>query len=246
MAGPRKTHETATGSGSALKRYQQLVVGHYSLAGLLYFELCLWLTYVPGALGLFLRGLFWPRLFGACGKGVVLGTGLVLRHPGRIHLGDRVAIGENCLLDARHDGQERVLVLGDDVNLANNVAISCKQGSVGVGRGVGIGMGTVIHSALSNPVAIGDQVVIGPMCYLVGGGEYDLAQATGAIGAAPIRQDGGVKVGEGAWLGARVTVLGGVSVGAGAVAGAGAVVTKDVPPKAICLGVPARVIGARD
>ncbi len=38
----------------------------------------------------------------------------------------------------------------------------------------------------------------------------------------------------------------GVTIGRGAVIGAGAVVTKDIPPLAIAVGAPARVIGYRD
>jgi len=44
------------------------------------------------------------------------------------------------------------------------------------------------------------------------------------------------------WFGANVTVLPGVSIGDGAVVGAGAVVTKDVPPHAVVVGVPARQV----
>lgn len=42
-----------------------------------------------------------------------------------------------------------------------------------------------------------------------------------------------------------MVVLSGVNIGDGAIIGAGAVVTKDVPPYAIAVGVPARVIKYR-
>ncbi len=47
------------------------------------------------------------------------------------------------------------------------------------------------------------------------------------------------------WLAANVIVLQDVTVHTGAVVGAGAVVTKDIPPYAIAVGVPAKVIGYR-
>lgn len=56
---------------------------------------------------------------------------------------------------------------------------------------------------------------------------------------------GPIVIGDDVWLGANATVLGGVSIGQGAVVAAGAVVTKDLPPYAICGGVPARVLRFR-
>jgi acetyltransferase-like isoleucine patch superfamily enzyme len=55
-----------------------------------------------------------------------------------------------------------------------------------------------------------------------------------------------VTIGNDVWLGAYSTILPGVSLGDGAVVGAHACVTKDVPPLAIVVGVPARTIGFRN
>ena len=51
-----------------------------------------------------------------------------------------------------------------------------------------------------------------------------------------------VRIGAKVWLGARVTICPGVTIGEGAIVGAGAVVTKDVPPRTVVAGVPAKVI----
>lgn len=53
------------------------------------------------------------------------------------------------------------------------------------------------------------------------------------------------RIGNDVWIGCNVVVLAGVSVGDGAVIGAGAVVTKDVPPYAVAVGNPAKVIKYR-
>jgi acetyltransferase-like isoleucine patch superfamily enzyme len=50
----------------------------------------------------------------------------------------------------------------------------------------------------------------------------------------------------GARIGANATLLPGVEVGANALVGGGAVVTKDVPERAVVVGNPARIIGSVD
>ena len=48
---------------------------------------------------------------------------------------------------------------------------------------------------------------------------------------------------KGCWIGANTIVLPGVTIGENAVVGAGSLVTKDIPPKALAAGNPARIIG---
>ncbi len=59
------------------------------------------------------------------------------------------------------------------------------------------------------------------------------------------RRSDKVTMGHDIWIGHGATILAGVTVGTGAVVGAGAVVSKDVPPFAVVVGVPARVIKYR-
>lgn len=51
-----------------------------------------------------------------------------------------------------------------------------------------------------------------------------------------------IRIGNHVWIGTGVTILKGVTIGEGAVVAAGAVVTKDVAPKTLVGGVPAKVI----
>lgn len=53
-------------------------------------------------------------------------------------------------------------------------------------------------------------------------------------------------IGKGASLGANSTILPGVNIGANAMVGAGAVVTRSIPPNAIVVGNPAKIIGYVD
>lgn len=85
---------------------------------------------------------------------------------------------------------------------------------------------------------IGDRVNLGPFVRLITD-THEIgpeARRAGAVRHDPIR------IGNGAWIGASVTVLGGVSIGEGAVVAAGAVVTEDVPANTLVGGVPARII----
>lgn len=52
-------------------------------------------------------------------------------------------------------------------------------------------------------------------------------------------------IGNDVWIGANAIVMAGVCIGNGAIIGAGAIVTKDVPPYAIVVGVPAKVVKYR-
>ena len=88
-------------------------------------------------------------------------------------------------------------------------------------------------------IDIGDDVLIGPNVQLISSSHpLDPATRRRSITTAPIR------IGRGAWIAAGATVLQGVTVGDDAVVAAGAVVTKDVPPRTLVAGVPARVIRA--
>jgi acetyltransferase-like isoleucine patch superfamily enzyme len=87
------------------------------------------------------------------------------------------------------------------------------------------------------PITIGRWSMIGPEAMLLSGShrKSDLAAIT-----API------VIGQGVFVGARVLILHGVTVGDHAMIGAGAVVSRDIPPLAIAVGSPARIVGYRD
>ncbi len=57
---------------------------------------------------------------------------------------------------------------------------------------------------------------------------------------AGVRADAPIVIGDGCWLGTRVTVLPGVTIGEGCMIAAGAVVTSDCEPNGLYAGIPAR------
>lgn len=246
MVAKTKTHAAVAKGGSPLQSYMDVILGRRSSGALLYFELCALLGVIPGALGLFLRKLFWPRLFRSCGKGTVFGANVQLRHPGRIDIGERVVISDGCILDARHEHAQCAIALGDDVMLSNYVMISCKGGTVGLAARVGLGAQTIVHAVNDCAVTMGEDTMVGPRCYIAGGGNYKLDRTDVPMLQQGLRDDEvGVAIGSDVWLGANVTVLPGVTMGRGSVAAAGAVVAKPVDDYAICAGVPAKVVKLR-
>lgn len=56
------------------------------------------------------------------------------------------------------------------------------------------------------------------------------------------RKSAPIRIGNHVWIGINATVLKGVAIGDGAIVAAGAVVTRDVPERALVAGVPARII----
>lgn len=56
---------------------------------------------------------------------------------------------------------------------------------------------------------------------------------------------GDVEISDNVWIASRVTILPGIRIGEGAVLACGSVVTRDVPPRAIMAGIPAKNIGKR-
>lgn len=60
-----------------------------------------------------------------------------------------------------------------------------------------------------------------------------------------VEEQKAIILGNDVFIGANVTILDGVTIGDGAVVGAGAVVINDIPPYAIAVGVPARIVKYR-
>ena len=124
-------------------------------------------SWVPGALGLVLRRIAYPWLLGSVGRNVTFGQGVVLRHPGKIHLGDDAVIDDLVLLDAKGSEQPGD-PLGHGVFLGRGTILSCKDGDIVLGDHVNIGFHSEIFSG--STVAVGAYGLFAAYTYLVGGG----------------------------------------------------------------------------
>lgn len=238
---PRAQDQLAE-SGSAASKYSHLIVGRPGWSALVKHELVTLLCQpVPGALGLLLRRTAYRWLLGACGRNVVFGQNVVMRHPHKIRIGDNVVIDDNCLLDAKGDANAGITI-GRGVFVGRNTILSCKNGDIAIGDEANIGFNCEVFSA--SHVTIGRATMLAAYCYVIGGDHVAGDRAVDIRDQA--RRSAGVVIGAGAWLGARVSVLDGVTIGDRAIVGAHAVVRSDVPSGATAVGIPARLLPARD
>ncbi|MBI4729782.1 MAG: acyltransferase [Acidobacteria bacterium] len=148
--------------------------------------------------------------------------------------------------------------------LGPKVDIRCRRGygRLTIGRWVFIGKGNAIRCHEGN-LRIGDKVVFGAKntinCYL------DIEIGHDSVFAdwiyicdfdhrfddlsMPIRKQGIVKspvrIGADCWVGEKSTILRGVNIGDGSVIASHALVNRDVPPRSVVGGVPARVLKTR-
>lgn len=149
--------------------------------------------------------------------------------------------------DGQPSIQADVTVLATDMEVGKRFCAyrgSCfwGEGPIRIGSDVTIGKDAILYSGAGGGIVIGDGVSIAAQSYIIDsdhGIEADKPIRTQPMVSSPIVIEGDV------WIGAGVKVLKGVTLGHGCVCAAGAVVTKDVPSKAIVGGVPAQIIGWR-
>lgn len=135
---------------------------------------------------------------------------------GDVHVGDEFSTGHRVLV--RED-----TTVGDDVLVGTNVVI---DGTTTIGSHVSLQTGVYVPTHTT----ICDEVFLGPHAVLTND-PY------------PIRRDvalEGPLLSEGVTVGANATILPGVTIGEKSFVAAGSVVTDDVPPETLAVGVPAR------
>lgn len=150
-----------------------------------------------------------------------------------------VFLGRRVLVESRRDHAR--LVVGRWVHVGDGTRILAHSGSVRIGDKCVFGADATVTGYLD--IEIGASTLVADDVYVT-----DFDHRTDDL-ALPIKDQGIVKapvrVGPDCWLGTKAVVLRGVRIGEGSVVGASAVVTRDVPPRGVAVGAPARVARTR-
>jgi len=164
-----------------------------------------------------MRRAIWRALARTFGHGVRIGRAAMARHPETLEIGDGVVIGEQVFIQGRFDGR---CVIGAHTWIGPQAYFDARD------------------------LVLGEYVGWGPGARVLG------SQHTGSPTDVPVIQTDlriePVRVEAWADVGVNAVLLPGVTVGRGAIVGAGAVVTHDVAPFSVVVGVPARFARWRD
>ena len=174
------------------------------------------------------------------GFGSWLGRKLAMRHK-NIRIGKGTGISPEAMICPRSGFIE----IGDQCVVNANAAI---QGNVKIGDRTRIQMNTLIvgYGEAGDPsgqVTIGKDVLIAPNCMILAG-NHGFEDPDILINRQPIMRKP-IVIEDNVWIAGRCNITAGVTIGHGSVIGAGSVVTKDIPPMSVAVGVPAKVIKRR-
>lgn len=127
---------------------------------------------------------------------------------------------------------------GRNVNIEHGAVFSRHGVSIGSNSGIGI------SAFVGDGTSIGSNVMMGPEVLI-----YTCNHNTSCVDIPMIQQGytpvAPVTVEDDVWIGARVIILPGVTIGSGSVLGAGSVISRNVPPGAVVVGNPARIVRIR-
>lgn len=192
-----------------------------------------------------LRGRAFPHLLRLQGAGTMVSARAVVRDPRHVGVGAGTRIGPHAELWAfgpHPQGGAHAIRIAGAADIRSFALLHAYGGSISVGRGSCVNHFCFVNGA--GGVQIGDDVMIGTHSVILssehGFQERDIPMTRQPSVRAPVVIEDDV------YVGAHVTILAGVRIGTGAIVAAGAVVNRDVAPRSIVGGVPARVLRDRD
>ncbi len=173
------------------------------------------------------------------GNRIYIGAGVKIRNASTIYIGDDVYIGAHSQVIS--DGGLSFIRIGKGTVILRGVMLLTYGGSICIGNDCSVNPFSILYGhgglVIGDGVRIAAHTIIIPQQH-----RFDDLEL-------PIYKQGvsrkGIKIEDDVWIGANCTVLDGVRIGKGSVIGAGSVVTRDVPPYSVAVGVPAKVIKQR-
>lgn len=133
------------------------------------------------------------------------------------------------------------MIIGRWTHIGSGNALRAHEGTLRLGAKCVFGKDNTVNTYLD--IEFGAATIVADWVYVC---DFDHVFADIHV---PIKDQGIVKspvrIGPDVWIGTKVTVLRGTSVGRGAVLAAHTVVNADIPPWAVAVGVPARVVRDR-
>lgn len=225
--------------GSSAGKYFAINYGPMPKVKAMLMELCVFLFgNMSGAAGLLFRSKLYRCFLGSCGKKLVVGRGVTLRHPSKIHFGDGVILDDNSVVDAKGEDNEGI-TFGNNVYIGKNSIVYCKNGNITLEDKVNISANCILFS--SNSLTMRSGSMVGAYSYFLSGGEYDYSDPTPFAEQSGMCTKGPLEIGANCWFGTRVTVLDSTSkIGEHCVFAAGAVVTRPTEPNGLYVGAPAK------
>jgi len=183
----------------------------------------------------------WLRLrLGRFGDDTLVESGARLQYPERIRLGNGVRIASQAMLRANTEQADGISI-GDHTTVHESALIAANLGQITIGRHSWVGPFCLVYG--NGDVSIGDNVLIAAHTS-INTVSHHFERCDIPINDQGIYCDP-VTIEDDAWIGMNAVILQGVRIGKGAIVGAGAVVTRDVPPWSIVMGVPARIVSQR-
>ena len=244
---PQQRQFAAASNVSALDTYRQVMVGDRGWLSFLSFELYrLMFANMESIIGIAARRAVLPLFLAECGRAPVIGHGVTIRQPQRIHFGKKVILDDFCLVDVRTRAgkdQDALVDLGDFCYVGRHSIVSAKYGRIKLGRACNIGSYTRI--ATRESITVGESVLISSYVY-IGAGNHGASDLETPVMEQEMESAGGVVIGDNAWIGAKATILDGVTIGRDAIVGAHSLVRENVPDRAIVAGTPAKIIRFRE
>ncbi len=170
----------------------------------------------------------------------------VIKGGSMIKFGRNLNIERNCYIDALSlEG----LNMGNNVSMGYHTFIRITGSLQKIGRGINIGnnVGLGTHGYYGcgvGSLVIGDDCIFGNYVS-IHPENHNYSDLAVPIRLQGVNSLGGVKIGNGCWIGAKATILDGTTIGNGCIVAAGAVVKGEFPDNVIIGGVPAKIIKHR-